>query len=71
MVLPWSIKCIWNVRHLRHNVDRSNLIYIRIKKCVDSMALARVESSLRNGIPRDMDATIKCNDWSRVDTYSL
>ena len=71
MVLLRIIECIWNVRYIWGNVDRFFVVCVRLKKFMDTVALAGMESGFCNDFFGTVDTSLKCYDWSFLDSNPI
>ena len=67
MVLLRTIECFGHVRHFGDHVDSNYIVCLWIKKCLDSLVMARMESSFHHDILRYMAEEIGSNDRCRMD----
>jgi len=64
MVLSRFVERLRHVRHFRYDVDGNDPIRLWPQKCLDSLALAGLEPSLRHGLFGRLVAPLQCNDGS-------
>lgn len=69
MVFLGFVQCLRNVRYLWCHVDGYPFVCLWTKECLDSLAMARMESGFCDDIFGSMDQALQRYDWSLLDSY--